>query len=51
VQRGDDDFRLLVDRTLSHLFRTREINTIYSTYFGAPTPDQQDFYQLVAIPD
>jgi ABC-type amino acid transport substrate-binding protein len=51
VQRGDDDFRLLVDRTLSHLFRTPEIRTIYSTYFGAPTPEQQDFYQLVAIPD
>jgi len=51
VQRGDDDFRLLVDRTLSHLFRTKEINTLYSNYFGAPTPEQQDFFQLVAIPD
>ena len=51
VQRGDDDFRLLVDRTLSHLFRTREINTIYSSWFGAPTPQQQEFFKLVAIPD
>jgi ABC-type amino acid transport substrate-binding protein len=51
VQRGDDDFRLVVDRTLSHLFRSNDIDTIYSTYFGAPTPEQQDFYRLVAIPD
>jgi polar amino acid transport system substrate-binding protein len=51
LQRGDEDFRLLVDKTLSHLFRTKEIHTIYSSYFGAPTLQQQDFYQLVAIPD
>jgi ABC-type amino acid transport substrate-binding protein len=51
MQRGDDDFRLVVDRTLSHLYRSKDINAIFSTYFGAPTPEQQNFFQLVALPD
>ena len=51
VQRGDDDFRLVVDRTLSHLYRSKDVNAIFSTYFGAPTPEQQNFFQLVALPD
>ena len=51
VRRGDDAFRLLVDRTLSRLFRSPEIGPLYTTYFGAPDPGMLEFFQSVALPD
>jgi ABC-type amino acid transport substrate-binding protein len=51
VRRGDDDFRLLVDRTLSQLYRSKEFLSIYSRHFGAPDAGTLDFFQLVALPD
>ena len=51
MRRNDDDFRLLVDRTLSRLYRSPDISTIYSNYFGAPTPSMLDFFKLVALPE
>ena len=51
VRRGDDAFRLLVDRTLSRLFRSPEIGPLYTTYFGAPDPGVLEFFQSVALPD
>lgn len=35
LQRGDDDFRLLVDTTLARLYRTQEIGRIYQSNFGS----------------
>ena len=51
VPRGDDDFRLVVDRTLSQLMRSDEIAQIYASYFGAPDRATLDFFKLVALPD
>lgn len=34
LQRGDDDFRLLVDTTLARLYRTQEVGRIYQASFG-----------------
>jgi polar amino acid transport system substrate-binding protein len=51
VPRGDDDFRLVVDRTLSQLMRSDEIAEIYASYFGAPDRAMLDFFRLVALPD
>ena len=51
VRRDDDDFRLLVDRTLSQLMRSGEASALYATYFGAPDRGTLDFFQLVALPD
>lgn len=37
LARDDEDFRLLVDSTLSELYRSGQIEPIYSRYFGPPT--------------
>jgi ABC-type amino acid transport substrate-binding protein len=34
LPRGDDDFRLLVNRTLARLYRTGEIGQVYEKWFG-----------------
>ena len=51
LRRGDDTFRLLVDRSLSRLFRSPEIGPLYTTYFGTPDPGVLEFFQSVALPD
>ena len=51
LRRGDDAFRLLVDRSLSRLFRSPEMGPLYTTYFGAPDPGVLEFFQSVALPD
>jgi ABC-type amino acid transport substrate-binding protein len=51
LQRGDEDFRLLVDRSLSRLLQSKEIVAIYATYFGKPDEDALTFFQLSALPE
>jgi glutamate/aspartate transport system substrate-binding protein len=34
VRRNDADFRLVADRVLSHLYRSKQIRTIYDKWFG-----------------
>ena len=51
LRRGDDDFRLLVDRVLSRLFRSKEFGPLYTSHFGAPDVATLDFFQMVALPD
>jgi polar amino acid transport system substrate-binding protein len=36
VSRGDEDFRLAVDRSLSHLYRSGKVAEVYSQFFGKP---------------
>jgi ABC-type amino acid transport substrate-binding protein len=51
---GDDDFRLAVDRALSHIYRSGEIGAIFERTFGAKTkPSQilQTLYVISALPD
>ncbi|MEM7223302.1 MAG: amino acid ABC transporter substrate-binding protein [Pseudomonadota bacterium] len=36
MRKNDDDFRLLVDRTLASLYRTQAILPIYTAWFGDP---------------
>jgi len=38
IARGDDDFRLLVDRTLAELYRSEKIVTIFAKSFGKAAP-------------
>jgi polar amino acid transport system substrate-binding protein len=38
IARGDDDFRLLVDRTLARLYRSGSITTIFAKTFGKGRP-------------
>lgn len=51
MQRGDDAFRLTVDRSLSRLFRSPDILPLYTRYFGAPNAGAVEFFQSVALPD
>jgi ABC-type amino acid transport substrate-binding protein len=37
VRRNDADFRLVADRVISHLYRTKQINQIYHNWFGMYT--------------
>jgi ABC-type amino acid transport substrate-binding protein len=51
VPRNDDRFRLLVDRTLSHLMQTGELAALYTRHFGAPDRGMLDMFELVALPE
>jgi len=49
MQRNDADFRLLVDKTLSRLFRSNDIGPLYTTYFGTPGQSALNFFELSAL--
>jgi ABC-type amino acid transport substrate-binding protein len=55
VRRNDADFRLVADRVISHLFRTKEIVPIYNKWFGkfsSKMPSAfQALIQINAIPE
>jgi len=54
LPRGDEDFRLAVDRALSHLYKLGEINLIFKRTFGENNkPGQllQTLYLISALPD
>jgi polar amino acid transport system substrate-binding protein len=48
--RGDEDFRLLVDSTLSELYRSGEINEIYKQFFGQPDSIAESLFSRAALP-
>ena len=45
VRRGDEPFRLLVDRALSRLYDSGEIVALYTNSFGAPDESTLTFFQ------
>ena len=51
VRRGDEDFRLLVDQTLSRLYRSLEISAIYSRHFGSPGLAVLSLFAISALPE
>jgi putrescine:ornithine antiporter len=51
VPRGDEDLRLLVDRTLSGLYRSGEIDAVYTAYFGKPDANAEAFFRFTALPE
>lgn len=51
LQRGDEDFRLLVDRALSRIFSSEDIRYLYAKWFGKPDESALDFYRLSALPE
>jgi len=48
---GNEDLRLIVDRTLSKLYTSGGIKTVYSKYFGPPDDTTLLFYRWAALPD
>ena len=51
LARNDEDFRLLVDRALSQLYRSGDITDIYLTYFGVPDDSAQTLFSWAALPE
>lgn len=45
VPRGDEDFRLLVDRALSTLYASGGIDSVYTQAFGAPNDAVRTFFR------
>jgi ABC-type amino acid transport substrate-binding protein len=51
---GDEDFRLAVDRALSHIYRSGEIAQVFAHTFGAgmqPSDTLKTLYLVSALPD
>jgi ABC-type amino acid transport substrate-binding protein len=51
---GDEDFRLAVDRALSHIYRSGEIAMVFAHTFGAamqPSDTLKTLYTITALPD
>jgi len=49
---GDGDFRLAIDRALSHVYRSGEIGTIFANAFGAPPNETlKTLYSISALPE
>ena len=45
LPRNDDDFRLLVDRSLSQIYVTNGFRTLYTTWFGEFSENTQVFFR------
>jgi ABC-type amino acid transport substrate-binding protein len=54
LPRGDSDYRLAIDRALSHIYRSGEIGPIFERTFGGkakPTQILQTLYLISGLPD
>ena len=53
LPRGDEEFRLAVDRALSHIYRGGEIGTLFKRTFGDANPGQVlgTLYLITGLPD
>jgi ABC-type amino acid transport substrate-binding protein len=51
LARDDEDFRLLIDRVLSQLYRSGNITTIYTNYFGVPDGSALTLFSWAALPE
>ncbi len=51
LPRGDEDFRLIIDRALSHLYRTGVILNLFERHFGRPNATVKLFYLVSALPE
>ena len=50
LPRGDEDFRLAVDRAISTLYRSGKIGPLYARYFGQPGPAVRVLFLLSSLP-
>lgn len=51
IPRGDEDLRLLLDRTLSHLYQNGEILKLYEAHFGPAGAEIRAFYEFMVLPE
>ncbi|HTI44046.1 MAG TPA: amino acid ABC transporter substrate-binding protein [Vicinamibacterales bacterium] len=47
----NNDFRLLVDRALSRLYRSPDLGVLYAKYFGEPDETALTFFRWNALPE
>ncbi len=50
LERGDEDFRLTVDRALSEFYPTKEFGELASKWFGVFAPSVEKFAKETALP-
>ena len=50
LPRGDEDFRLMVDRSLSVTYATGDIDDVYKKSFGPPSEGVRTFFRWNALP-
>jgi putrescine:ornithine antiporter len=51
LARGDEDLRLLVDRTLSRLYRSGDLVRIYEASFGEPDETTLTYFRMNVLPE
>jgi putrescine:ornithine antiporter len=51
LERGDEDFRLIVDRALSRLYASAEFGGLYTKWFGEPDEAALTFFRWNTLPD
>ncbi len=51
LARNEEDFRLVVDRALSRLYRSGQVEAIYTSFFGRPDATTKTFFELTALPE
>jgi ABC-type amino acid transport substrate-binding protein len=51
LARGDEDLRLIADRTLSRLFRSDEFQGLYRDWFGPPEEGALAWFRSNALPE
>ncbi len=51
LQRGDEDFRLFVDQSLSKLNRSGKIQSLFRDFFGEPDENTLTFFRLNVVPE
>jgi ABC-type amino acid transport substrate-binding protein len=51
LPRGDEDLRLIVDRTLSRLYRSGDYRELFEKYFGRPDATQSLVLSISALPE
>ncbi len=51
MQRGDDDFRLLVDGALSRTYQSDGFRDFFVEWFGPPAGSDVSFFQQTALPE
>jgi len=51
IARGDDDFRLLVDRSLSRFYNAPGFGSSYTKWFGKPDETAKNFFRWNALPE
>ena len=50
VERGDEDFRLLVDTVLSEMYRSGEIEQAYVKYLDGVSDTARRLFKVYALP-